>query len=287
MININKLKASLTQLLIKLQPGRTERWTWALPLPYIYGAPKIRTAPRVNMMQKLDHHQDRLKTISTRLRLKVSKRARRMTLRLDPESRHVHLIVPPRADLNYAFHFAEEHRGWIRAKLSGLPKPIPFIDGAIIPLFGRDHYLEIIQDSSLRATRISIKNRIMTVETPLHDAGPKIEKFLRALVTDELSQLATDKAAQIRRRVGEVRVRDTRSRWGSCAEDGNLSFCWRIVFAPREVIDYVVAHEVAHLVHFDHSVTFWRLCDRLAVDGDYGRDWLKENGQTLMCYGRK
>jgi hypothetical protein len=233
----------------------------------------------------LHHHQDRLKTISTRLQLRVSKRARRMTLRLDPEHRAVHLIVPPRMNFNDALDFANQHRAWIREKLSGLPKPVPLVDGAILPYMGRDHYLEIVQDDTRRTTKITVRNRIITVETPLADPSAKIEAFFRAQIRDELETLAESKAALIRRRVGAVRVRDTRSRWGSCAEDGNLSFCWRLVFAPREVVDYVVAHEVAHLVHFDHAPSFWRLCDRLSIDMDYGRDWLKEYGQTLMRYG--
>lgn len=233
----------------------------------------------------IHQHQDRFKSISTRLRLRVSKRARRMTLRLDPESRAVDLILPPRMNINTAMDFANQNRAWIREKLSGLPKPVPFQDGAIIPFIGRDHYLEIVSDDTRRGTDITVKNRIITVDTSLENPSMRIERYMRDRIRDELDALARDKAAMIRRRVGDVRVRDTKSRWGSCAEDGNLSFCWRLVFAPREVIDYVVAHEVAHLVHFDHSTAFWRLCDRLSIDMDYGRDWLKEHGQTLMSYG--
>ncbi len=233
----------------------------------------------------IHHHQDRFKSISTRLKLRVSKRARRMTLRLDPETRAVHLILPPRMNINTAVDFATQNRAWIREKLSELPKPVPFTDGAIIPFIGRDHYLEIISDDARRGTDITVKNRIITVDTSLDNPSMRIERYMRDRIRDELDALARDKATLIRRRVGDVRVRDTKSRWGSCAEDGNLSFCWRLVFAPREVIDYVVAHEVAHLVHFDHSATFWRLCDRLSDDMNYGRDWLKEHGQTLMSYG--
>ena len=256
---------------------------------YIYGVSNKLT-PKIDpdvMRKTLEHHQDRLKSISTRLELRVSKRARRIALKLDPETRAVHLVVPPRANLDYAVDFAAEHRTWIREKLSKLPAPVPFTDGAIIPFFGRDHYLEIIQDDSLRSTQITVKNRIMTVETPLDRADARIERYLRKWATEELAALAAEKAAMIRRRVGTVRVRDTKSRWGSCAEDGNLSFCWRIIFAPHEVIDYIVAHEIAHLVHFDHSAAFWRLCDRLSVDMEYGRDWLKENGHSLMAYGAR
>ena len=233
----------------------------------------------------IHQHQDRFKSISTRLRLRVSRRARRMTLRLDPESRAVDLIVPPRMNIETAVDFAAQNRAWIRQKLSELPKPVPFVDGSIIPFMGRDHYLEIVQDPDRRGTDITVKNRIITVETVRDDPHLRIETYMRDRIRGELDALARDKAGLIRRRVGDVRVRNTKSRWGSCAEDGNMSFCWRLVFAPREVMDYVVAHEVAHLVHFDHSPAFWRLCDRLSVDMDYGRDWLREHGQTLMSYG--
>jgi predicted metal-dependent hydrolase len=260
-------------------------------LLYIYATPKNGPAmgpdSGLDMATQMLEQQARLKRISTRLKLRVSKRARRMTLRLDPDTRHVHLVVPQRASLNRAFDFAEEHKIWIREKISSLPKPVPFTDGAIIPFFGRDHYLEIVRDRSQRSTVIDIKNRIMTVETSLDDASARIERHLRTWIQNELTILAQEKATMIRRKLGIVRVRETKSRWGSCAEDGNLSFSWRLIFAPREVIDYVVAHEVAHLVHFDHAPAFWRLCDRLSVDMNYGRDWLKENGASLMCYGRK
>lgn len=259
---------------------------------YNYLIPKFEMKPRVlesaaMTTKALEQNQARLKSISTRLNLKVSKRARRMTLRLDPDSRQMHLIVPQRTNFDSALTFAELHRGWIREKLSSLPKPVPYTDGTILPFFGRDHYLEVVKDRDVRSTAISLKNRILTVETNLTDPSKRIERHLRDWVRNELELLATEKAETIRRRIRAVRVRETKSRWGSCAEDGNLSFSWRLIFAPLHVIDYVVAHEVAHLVHFDHSANFWRLCDRLSVDGPGARDWLKVHGQSLMRYGGK
>lgn len=284
-----EVTSNARQFLVEFIHNRLKSWTRAPEVDYIYPCSNTLTplkgTDEVMSRKTIQHHQDRLKNISARLKLRVSKRARRMTLRLDPETRAMHLIVPPRMDLGDAVDFAGQHRAWIREKLSSLPKAVPFIDGAIMPVAGRDHYLEIIQDDERRNTKITVKNRIMCVETPLDDPSLRIERYLRDWIQTEIDELAREKAAQIRRRIGDVRVRDTKSRWGSCAEDGNLSFCWRLVFAPREVIDYVVAHEVAHLVHFDHSPAFWRLCDRLSVDMAYGRDWLKEYGQTLMSYG--
>lgn len=233
----------------------------------------------------LAHQQERLRSISTRLVLKVSKRARRMTLRLDPDSRHVHLVVPLRINFDRAFDFAEQHRRWIREKLGSLPQPVPFRHGAVLPLFGQDHVLEIHRDPTARATTISVKNRVITVVTNKEDPTARIERYLRAWSEKILDGMAREKAALIRRRIESVKVRETKSRWGSCAQDGRLSFSWRLIFAPREVADYVVAHEVSHLVHFNHSASFWALCARLSDNYEPSRDWLRAHGHGLLAYG--
>jgi predicted metal-dependent hydrolase len=87
------------------------------------------------------------------------------------------------------------------------------------------------------------------------------------------------------RSLGRITLRDTRTRWGSCSHRGDLNFSWRLVFAPRPVLDYVVAHEVAHLAHLDHSPAFWRLCDALTEEPGWTKAWLKRNGQALLRYG--
>ena len=94
------------------------------------------------------------------------------------------------------------------------------------------------------------------------------------------------KAARVERSVKRITVRDSRSRWGSCGPDGGMSFSWRLVFAPAEVLDYLVAHEVAHLVHMNHGPRFWALA-RTLCDGpiEAPQAWLKANGETLLQYG--
>ena len=88
----------------------------------------------------------------------------------------------------------------------------------------------------------------------------------------------------IEKEIKSVRVSDTKTRWGSCSHDGRLCFSWRLAFAPYEAIDYVVAHEVAHLRHLDHSKEFWTLCEELSIDYAAGKRWMKENGSELMRY---
>ena len=94
-----------------------------------------------------------------------------------------------------------------------------------------------------------------------------------------------DMAASVDRRVSRVTVRDTRSRWGSCSSQGSLNFSWRLIFAPEWVLDYVVAHEVGHLVHMDHSPRFWAVVDRLVDSKESARKWLHRHGAGLYRYG--
>ena len=110
---------------------------------------------------------------------------------------------------------------------------------------------------------------------------------MKRIAKKELTALAQQKAAEIGETIEKISVRDTKSRWGSCSSDGNLSFSWRLMFAPTEAFDYVVAHEVAHLVHMDHSRSFWNLCRDLSEDFIEGQYWMREHGHELMRYGAR
>ena len=77
---------------------------------------------------------------------------------------------------------------------------------------------------------------------------------------------------------------DPKTRWGSCAPDGSMMFSWRLILAPPDVLDYVVAHEVAHRIHMNHSPKFWALCASLTADAGEAKRWLKKNGHALMAY---
>jgi predicted metal-dependent hydrolase len=96
--------------------------------------------------------------------------------------------------------------------------------------------------------------------------------------------LATRDAARIGRKLNRVSVRDTRSRWGSCSSTARLSFSYRLIFAPKEVMEYVVAHEVAHLRHMNHSPAFWNAVEFLCPQYDAAKDWLKLHGKDLYRF---
>ena len=217
--------------------------------------------------------------------LKRSKRARRLALRLDPKERVFHLVIPNGMSLKKAQRFAEEHDNWMQDALMDLPDPVPFEDGSVLPILGQDRRIHIFYDDTLRTTSITLKYKELIVTTNREDPSKRIERYLKKLAKEELSALAREKAAIIGEKINSVTTRDTKSRWGSCSTDNNLSFSWRLIFAPIEAFDYVVGHEVAHLKHMDHSRKFWTLCRSLSDDFVEGQYWMREHGHELMRYG--
>lgn len=214
-----------------------------------------------------------------------SVRARRMALRLDPACREVHLIVPARASLKRAYDFARAHAAWIDRSLSSLPAPVPFLDGSVLPIFGRNRRIQVVQDPALRSTRIELTDSDLLVFSRSSDYQARVRRKIILWAQDGLERLAREKASRINRMPQDIRVRDTKSRWGSCSSQGELSFSWRLVFALPAAMDYVVAHEVAHMRHMNHSPAFWALCRDLSTDFLTGRRWMRTQGQSLLRYG--
>ncbi|NCC22009.1 MAG: M48 family peptidase [Alphaproteobacteria bacterium] len=229
---------------------------------------------------------DHLADISPSLRLRISKRARRVALRLDSKERVVNLVVPHRMSLRKAYDFARSHKEWIDKRLGALPQPAPFVHGTIVPIEGRPSSICIFYDPGLRTTSIRLTEQSLSVSTYLEDPSCRIERYLKGLARERLSPLATSKAARIGQKIGRISVRDTKSRWGSCSADGDLSFSWRLILAPPAAMDYVVAHEVAHLVHMNHSKAFWNLCRELCDDYLEGFTWMRASAHELMRYGK-
>ncbi|MGQ0527797.1 MAG: M48 family metallopeptidase [Alphaproteobacteria bacterium] len=219
------------------------------------------------------------------VRVKKSTRARRMALRLDAKERLFHLIVPQGMSLKKAKEFVEEHERWMMERLRDLPRPVSFEHGSIIPVLGRQRDINIIKRKTLKTTDILLKQNEIIVLTNLDDPAPRIKRFLMKLAKEKLTELAEEKAEKLGKKIKDIHVRDTKSRWGSCASDGGISFSWRLILAPTDAMDYVVAHEVAHLKHMNHGDNFWKLCSRLSENFFEGHYWMDNHGQELMKYG--
>lgn len=238
-------------------------------------------------MLKLKENTDlrRLEEISPHIKPRISKRAKRIALRLDPKTNDIHLVIPPRASMKKALDFAFTHQDWIREKIETRPAPIPFEDGVSLPLFGEDIMLDIYYDITLKRTSITLNKNILSIKTNKEEPSLRITRFLKEKARERLASLAHEKAGQIDKTVKRVQVRDTKSRWGSCSPDGTISFSWRIIFAPIAALDYLVAHEVAHLTHKNHGPQFWALCEELSTDYKAGKEWIRKHGHSLMRYG--
>jgi predicted metal-dependent hydrolase len=235
-------------------------------------------------MAALDPFRQDLESIHPSLRLRISTRARRLALRVDPKTGLINLVMPERASLKKALKFAQDQQSWINRRAAAIPPPIRLTDGTVIPVLGRDRIIRIACDDTFKRTLISLADNEIQVRTNQEDPSMRIVRFLKKLACEEITRLVEEKATSIGKQVAQVQVRDTTSRWGSCSADGRLSFSWRLILAPAEALDYVVAHEVAHLVHMNHKTRFWTLCEKLSVDFKAGHGWMKTHGSTLMRY---
>jgi predicted metal-dependent hydrolase len=218
------------------------------------------------------------------LRVRAHPRARRIALRLDAAGDTIEMVLPRRCSQREALRFLEASRGWIDARLAKLPPRIVFAAGAIVPVMDVPHPIRAVGKSSGRGA-VWIEDGAICVAGDPAFLPRRVRDFLRALAKRELTARAERMALTIEHKVKRVTVRDTVSRWGSCARSGNLSFSWRLIFAPEAVIDYVVAHEVAHLVHMNHGMRFWRLVEKLQPGTKAQRLWLNRNRLRLMRIG--
>jgi predicted metal-dependent hydrolase len=209
--------------------------------------------------------------------LRRSPRARRISLRVSGLDGRVTLTLPLRAREAEALDFARAREGWIREAIGRVPPAMEVGEGAVLPVEGR--LLRVL----LRPGRgaVAAEGDALIVPGGAGTAGTRVAAYLRLLARDRLAAACDTHAARAGRRYARLVLRDTRSRWGSCSAAGVLMFNWRLAMAPPPVLDYVAAHEVAHLVRMDHSPAFWREVERLCPGHAQARAWLRREGAAL------
>ena len=213
----------------------------------------------------------------TVINLRQSARARRLSLRVSSLDGRVTLTVPAGVGTREAQRFADEKADWILGVLERQHAPVPVVSGVQIPVEG---VARQIVPGAGRSARLLPG----TIAAPADRAGPAVAALLKALARSRLVDAVDAHAGRIGRGFGRVTLRDTRSRWGSCSCQGNLMFSWRLILAPTDVLDYVAAHEVAHLRHMNHSPAFWRLVAELCPGYETPRAWLRREGAGLHRY---
>lgn len=211
------------------------------------------------------------------IRLRRHPRARRMTLRLGQGAAPT-LTLPPSVSLTRARAFALDQEGWLRSRLAAAPGRVAVRAGLSLPFRGG------------ALTLIAGAGRTALGPGTLHVSGSeatlpvRAAAFLREAARQRCLAASELHAGRLGLAFGRITLRDTRGRWGSCTATGDLMFSWRLILAPDAVLDYVAAHEVAHLAEMNHSPRFWAVVSRLVPEYPTHRDWLRRNGAGLMAY---
>ncbi len=210
--------------------------------------------------------------------VKIHGRARRLTLRYDAKKSRFVLSSPKRASKKSMVEFVDQSQDWMRKQVIVAPETVYIRPGAFLPLEGRDRLIVHID-----APGVAVELTEDTITMKCREARfPRaLQRWIQTRAQEVIVPLSYQKAALITKPIQSINLRDTTTRWGSCTHDGKLSFSWRLILAPAEIIDYVVAHEVAHLKVFDHSERFWKLCRTLTDHTTLGKHWLQTNGNAL------
>lgn len=218
------------------------------------------------------------------LEIREHAQATRITLRIAPGGGSLKLTVPRGLPKREIDAFLERQQGWLMTRLATYPAERGLSEGGTIMLRGVEH--RIMRGGSMRglteAKLVGGAPVIVVGGLPEH-LGRRLADFLKREARRDLESAVRRHTARINRRATALRFRDTKSRWGSCTSDGVLSFCWRIVMAPPEVIDYLAAHEVAHLKEMNHGPRFWALCEELCPGMAGAKAWLKRHGSQLQA----
>jgi len=212
------------------------------------------------------------------------KSARVMRLRFDSGRNVLKLTCPARVSRNAALVWAADQRDWIETQLSAALPPNPFVPGASFPLEGQEVTVDWRAD---RARTVRLAGNLLLCGGPAEGLAKRVETFLRRRATDLLSLETAEFAGAAGVIPKAVSVGDADTRWGSCSANGRIRYSWRLICAPPEARRYVVAHEVAHLVHLNHGAQFKALERRLFGPGlAEAQALLRRHGPRLKRVGR-
>ena len=218
-------------------------------------------------------------TPSVTVALRRSARTRRISLRVSRLDGKVTLTIPPNVSDREAMAFAHEKQDWLRKQVAQQPESVVVAHGAEVPVAGR---LRLIVPGAGRSVQLAAEELAVPGKPEL--VGRKVQGFLKELARHRLVEAVDHYAGRLGRQPSKLSLRDTRSRWGSCSSTRALMFSWRLVMAAPDVLDYVAAHEVAHLKEMNHSQAFWN--EVTIIHGPYEapRRWLRHQGHALHRY---
>jgi predicted metal-dependent hydrolase len=213
--------------------------------------------------------------------IKRSPRASRLKLRIDRQA-GVILVLPLRVSAREGVAFLKRELPWIAKKIENIPEIVPFLPGSTIPILGTPH--EIVHVPERRGLVWPEDSRLFVSGREEH-VPRRIKDWIKKAAKQEITPRVLDYTDKIDAHHTGVTIRDQKTRWGSCSSKGRLNFSWRLFLMPEFVLDYVVAHEVAHLRHMNHSSQFWTLVNDINTDVRAAKKWLGQNGASVHRYG--
>jgi predicted metal-dependent hydrolase len=220
-------------------------------------------------------------------RLSVNPRARRLSIRIDARAGEAVLIAPSERKLGEVVAFARTKTAWIRERLADRPLGTPLAPGATLALFGKPVRLTATGGAGAARLTEDPDGPVIVSGGEGEAYARRVENLFKRVARDTLQTRTDVHLRTLGQRPVRMSIADPKSRWGSCSpHNRSIRYSWRVVMAPPEVIDYLAAHEVAHLVHADHSPAYWSVVQRLVGDHRPHRKWLRDNGPALHAVGR-
>lgn len=206
-------------------------------------------------------------------------RARRMTMRLAPDGSEVRISIPRWTRTDEAFAFAQSRQDWLARQLAALPAPGTLAHGTVVHFRGQP--LVLAHDPTAPRKPVVVVGELR-VGGPAASLAPRLLRWLQGEARAQIAQDLAHYCARADQPCPALSLSSAQRRWGSCAQDGTIRINWRLIMAPDAVRRSVVAHEVAHLLHFDHSPAFHH-CLKTLFEGSVheANRWLKANGRSL------
>ena len=211
-----------------------------------------------------------------------NKNAKHLILRIMPNGQKLRLTVPAMVTTDQAEKFLRRKRNWVATRLAKMPEPVLIADGNQISFCGITHDLIRIDrpHGPVVLDVIAGKPALLIPGKPEHFVQYTVN-FLKQQALEALQARVQAHVRTLGVQPRTIRITDTKSCWGSCSSIGTLSFSWRIIMAPPEILDYLAAHEVAHLREMNHSISFWKLVEQLCPEKNHHSRWLRINGPKL------
>lgn len=210
-----------------------------------------------------------------------STRAKHISLRIAPAKNVLIITLPWHTPLASAIKFLKGKKEWVLENIKEYPQ-VRLAAGVTIPVLGKEYIIRRKGERGI--TTIDIRRMEITVHCAPEFTERRVRDFLRKRLHERCVKRSHAMAERIDKKVRRVTITKAQSNWGSCDGKARVSFSWLLVFAPTEILEYIIAHEVAHLKEMNHGPKFWALVKELCPGMNSAQRWLKEHGHTLHQY---